>query len=45
MNSVSGAEFADDDGVGVVVDVVKEAGFRVSLTRWGGVAKESTRLV
>ena len=40
---MSGAEVEDDDGVGVVVDVVKEAGFEVNITRWGGVANESTR--
>ena len=38
MNSVSGAEVEDDDGVGVVGDVVE-----MDSTRWGGVAVESTR--
>ena len=40
---MSGAEVDDDDGVGGVGDVVEEAGFWMSITRWGGVAKESTR--
>ena len=40
---MSGAEVEDDDGVGVVGDVVEEARFWVSITRWGGVAKECTR--
>ena len=43
MNSVSSAEVEDDDGVGVVGDVVRKAGFGMNITRWGGVAKESTR--
>ena len=43
MSSVSGAVIEDDDEVGVVGDVVEKAVFRMSLTRWGVVAKESTR--
>ena len=38
-----GAEVGDDDGVGVVGDVLEKAGFEMSSTRWGGVAMESTR--
>ena len=40
---MSGAEDDGDDGVGVVGDVVEESGFGMSITRWGVVAKESTR--
>ena len=43
MNSVAGAEVEDDDGVGVVGDVVEMAGFEMNSTRCGGVAVESTR--
>ena len=43
MSSVSGAEVEVDDGVGVVYDVVEKAGFGMISTRWGEVAKESTR--
>ena len=42
MNSVSGAEVEDDDGVGVVGDVMEKEGFEMNSTRWGGVAVEST---
>ena len=40
---MSGAEVEDDDGVGVVGDVVEKAGLGMDSTRWGGVAVESTR--
>ena len=43
MSSVSGAEVEVDGGVGVVDDGVEKAGFVMISTRWGGVAKESTR--
>ena len=43
MNSVSGAEVEDDDGVGVVGDVVEMAGFEMNSTRWGGVARDGTQ--
>ena len=43
VSSVSGAEVEDDDGVGVVGDVVEKAWFGMSSTRCGGVAMESTR--
>ena len=46
VSSVSGAEVEDDNGVGVVGDVVEKAGFELmsrSSSRWGGVAKECTR--
>ena len=45
MSSVSGAEVEDDDGVGVVGDVVEKVGFEMISTRWGGVAVESTQTV
>ena len=40
---VSGAEVWVHEGVGVVVDVVVKASFGMIGTRWGWVAKESTR--
>ena len=40
---MSGAEVEDDDCVGFVGEVVEKAGFGMSSTRWGGVARESTR--
>ena len=40
---MSGAEVEVDDGIGVVDDGVGKAGFWINSTRWGGVAKESTR--
>ena len=43
MNSVSGADVEDDDGVGVVGDVVEKAGFEMNSTRCGVVAVWSTR--
>ena len=43
MSSVSGAEVGDDDGFGLVGDVLEKAGFGMSSTRCGGVAKESTK--
>ena len=43
MSSVSGAEVVDDDGVGVIGDVLEKACFEMNSTRWGGVENESTR--
>ena len=43
MSSVSGAGVVDDDGVGFIGDVLEKAGFEMSSTQWGVVAKESTR--
>ena len=44
MSSVFGAEVEVYDGVGFVDDGVEKAGFGMISTRWGGVARESTRI-